>query len=69
MTEWLTRSERDRYWMGRILFLRHKIEGLCRQEGCLSKTSVIRAIDECLPESIVDKEVIGWTKTKTRKKQ
>lgn len=65
MTKFLTRQERDRYWIGRCLFLRRKILGLCEQDGNICKKSVVRIIDQCLPESIVKAE----KKKPTRRKK
>lgn len=54
MVEWLVESKGDRYWIGRILFLRRKIQHLCLSHGNISRASVLAIIDDVLPE--IDKE-------------
>lgn len=47
------KNERDKYWIGLILLLRRRIFRMCDSYGSLSKPSVIRIIDQCLPPNIV----------------
>jgi len=51
-----TPSDREREEIGRCLYLRRRILKLNDHRGNISKQSLIRIIDECLPAPVIKAE-------------
>jgi hypothetical protein len=51
-----TRDRKDREWIGRVLFLLRQVNKLNRWGTQVCKSSVIRLINEMLPDDIIEAE-------------